>query len=148
MKATFHEMNGKLIYKYKNLTKYEDPITDVLLNTTYKYFITSTQQGNLFVWKYQKQKELVHQFDGHLKAVTSLQNVQGQPNAFISASIDNSIRIHSLDSFQELYCYKLDAGVTHVRLIDHQRFACVYNYGIVRLGELQNRAKLFHQSSN
>ena len=33
MKATFHDMNGKLIYKFKNLTKYEDHITDVLLNT-------------------------------------------------------------------------------------------------------------------
>ena len=148
MKATFHDMNGKLIFKYKNLTKYEDHITDVLLNMKYKYFITSTQQGNLFVWKYQKEKELVHQFDGHLKAVTSLQNVKGQSSAFISASIDNSIRIHSLDNFQELYCFKLTAGVTHVKLIDHQRFACVYNHGTVRLGELQNRARLFHQSQN
>ena len=99
LKATFHDTDGKLIFKYKNLTKYEDYITDVLVNMKYRYFITSTTFGNVMVWKYQKEKALVHQFEGHLKAVTSMANLRGQLSGFVTASVDNTIRINSLGTF-------------------------------------------------
>jgi WD40 repeat protein len=64
---------GKLIYRYNQLTSKEDYITDMILSDEYKYFITSTQFGHIYVWKLSKKKgNKIHSFVGHTKTVTSL----------------------------------------------------------------------------
>ena len=37
--------DGKLVFKYKGLTAYEDYITDLIISDIYKYFLTSTYKG-------------------------------------------------------------------------------------------------------
>lgn len=37
--------DGKLVFKYKSLTAYEDYITDLIISDLYKYFLTSTFKG-------------------------------------------------------------------------------------------------------
>jgi WD40 repeat protein len=97
LEATFHNTEGKLIFKYKALSAFEDYITDVIVKMESKVFITSTLSGQISVWKYQKEKELLHQFTGHTNKVTSMKSFPGRADLFISASNDNSIRVHSLD---------------------------------------------------
>ena len=60
VKATFHDLQGKLIFEYENMTKFEDYLTDVIINDRYNYFITSTMSGLILVWKYYAKKTLVH----------------------------------------------------------------------------------------
>jgi WD40 repeat protein len=93
LKLTIHDLDGKLLHKYQNLTAYEDFITDFLVSRKYKYFITSTNQGNIFVWKIGNQKEMIHHFQNQASKVTSMQPMPGQPNIFISASNDHTIRL-------------------------------------------------------
>ena len=52
----FNSFDGKLIYKYKNLTLNDDLITDVIFNNELRCFVTSTEKGNLFAWKFWKNK--------------------------------------------------------------------------------------------
>jgi len=63
---------GTIIYKYKSLTTYEDYITDILMSLEFKYFITATYFGHIFVWKASYHRKLIHSFSGHTKTVTSM----------------------------------------------------------------------------
>lgn len=75
LKTCFNELaNGKNLFKFKSLTTYEDYITDLILSEEFKYFITSTHFGHIFVWKLSKHRKLIHSFNGHTKIVTSLNN--------------------------------------------------------------------------
>lgn len=60
LKACFNTLEGKILFRYKKLTTYEDYITDCLVNQKYKYFVTSTYTGGVIVWKLQKKKEIIH----------------------------------------------------------------------------------------
>lgn len=58
---TQEHAQGALIRKYSDLTIKEDFITDMLFYFDYKVFITATQFGHLFVWKYMDGvKQLAH----------------------------------------------------------------------------------------
>jgi len=66
-----------VISLYKDLTDEEEKILDVQVFTDYRYFITATSEGNIFVWKYvidegrtAAPRRLIHTFQGHFKAVT------------------------------------------------------------------------------
>lgn len=98
LKTCFNDIsNGKLFFKFKSLTTYEDYITDLILSDEFRYFITSTYFGHIFVWKLTNHRKLIHSYGGHTKTVTSLSNHPTQPTLFISASNDNTIRIWCLD---------------------------------------------------
>jgi len=56
---------GKLIFKYKSLTAYEDYITDLIISEQYKYFITSSFKGQIYVWKLADERKLIHTFKNH-----------------------------------------------------------------------------------
>lgn len=60
-------MNGKLLYRYRKLTPYEDFITDLFVSEKFKYFITSTYSGSVVVWKLSTRKDLIHTFNSHSK---------------------------------------------------------------------------------
>lgn len=55
---------GNLIFQIKDLTDLDEKILDVLVFTEYRYFLTATSEGNIFVWKYSQredaQKVLIH----------------------------------------------------------------------------------------
>lgn len=72
LKLSFNDLEGRQLWKFKRLTEYEDIITDIVMLDKYKYFVTSTHQGNLLVWKLAKKKSLIHEFKSHTKKVTSL----------------------------------------------------------------------------
>ena len=61
---------------------------------------------------------------------------------FISASNDNTIRIWCLDKFTELYRFKLPEGLTNIKLMNSEKFACFYNDAI-KIGKLRHLAKSF-----
>lgn len=73
LQTCFNDLSsGKILFKYKSLTTYEDYITDLILSDEFRYFITSTYFGHIFVWKLTMHRKLIHTFSGHTKAVTSL----------------------------------------------------------------------------
>lgn len=146
LKVCFNDLDGKILYRYKKLTSYEDHITDIFVSEKYRYFVSSTYSGQIIVWKLKKRKELIHSFNNsHTKCVTSLQEIPNQPTLFISASNDNTIRIFSLDKFTELYCFVLPAGVTNINLLSEKVFACFYNSQI-KIGILHHLALSFYNS--
>eukprot|EP00347_Sterkiella_histriomuscorum_P010595 403375671 len=143
LKTCFNDIStGKIQFKFKSLTTYEDYITDLILSDEFRYFITSTYFGHIFVWKLINHRKLIHSFGGHTKTVTSLSNHPTQPTLFISASNDNTIRIWCLDKFQELYCFELLAGINNIKMMNERIFACFYNDAI-KIGELHHLALSF-----
>ena len=58
---------------------------------------------------------------------------------FISASVDNTIKVSCLDKFQEIYSFQLVAGLTDVKLLSAEKFACIYP-DRVEIGELKHLA--------
>ena len=157
LKTCFNDIStGKLFFKYKSLTTYEDYITDLILSDEFKYFITSTYFGHIFVWKLTNHRKLIHSYGGHTKTVTSLSNHPTQPTLFISASNDNTVRIWCLDvrsfyvmtilqKFTELYCFELPAGINSIKLMSERIFACFYQDAI-KIGQLHHLAYSFTNS--
>jgi WD40 repeat protein len=67
-------------------------------------------------------RKLIHSYNGHTKKVTSL-CTHPINTMFISASLDNTVRIWCLDKFTELYCFNLIAGLTNIKLLNDKLFA-------------------------
>lgn len=145
---TFNELDGKLIYLYKNLTDFEDCITDVLLSEIFRCFITATAKGNILVWKYWQTKQLLYNFESHSGAVTSLQSIDSHPDLILSGSVDHTIRIMSLEKYQELYLFKLAPGLSQVRFFSKKVFACIFNNNQIKIGRLNQIAHSFKTSNS
>jgi WD40 repeat protein len=85
-----------------NLTDTDEKILDVKLFLDFRYFLTSTTVGNILVWKFLQHgkkdtnKKLIHNFDGHKKAVTSIMPFKQNRSLFLSVSTDCTARIWSL----------------------------------------------------
>lgn len=67
-------------------------------------------------------RKLIHSYSGHTKKVTSLAK-HSNTTMFISASLDNTVRIWCLDQLIELYCFNLEAGITNIKLLSDKHFA-------------------------
>ena len=85
--------------------------------------------------------KLIHSYTGHTKKVTSLMS-HPENTIFISASLDNTVRIWCLDKFTELYCFHLVAGLTNIKLLNDKLFACFYSDKI-KICKLQHLASSF-----
>ncbi|CAI2378645.1 unnamed protein product [Moneuplotes crassus] len=154
--------NADIVGKYHSLTSKEDYITDLIISEEFKYFITSTVFGQIYVWKLnvrgsyisfddiddatrfknmKTKRKLIHSYSGHSKKVTSL---APHPNntSFISASLDNTVRVWCLDKFIELYCFEVNAGLSNILLLNDKLFACFY-YDKIKILKLQHLASSF-----
>jgi WD40 repeat protein len=86
-----------------NLTDGEEVILDVKLFIDFRYFLTSTNFGNILVWKYMpngkvdSNRKLIHNFSGHMqKPVTSIMPFKKSTHLFLSVSTDCTARIWSI----------------------------------------------------
>jgi WD40 repeat protein len=68
-----------------------------------RYFHTGTSTGQIIVWKYDSSKKQLHEFQGHFKSITCMVPVKNEQDLLISASLDSTVRIWSLETFQQLY---------------------------------------------
>ena len=111
---------GALVSEMTNLTEADEIIMDVKLFIDYRYFLTSTNFGNIYTWKFkadgkvQSSTRLIHNFrvqSGHLKAVPSIMPFRKRPNLFLSTSKDCTARIWSLQSFVLLYTFYLPGHI-------------------------------------
>lgn len=155
--------DGTRVARYEELTSYEDYITDLIISDEFKYFITSTMFGQIYVWKLnvvskislgmgdgdyktfksnKTKRKLIHSYTGHTKKVTCLVNHPTNKTIFISASLDNTVRIWCLDKFTELYCFNLIAGITNIKLLNDRLFACFY-FDKIKVYKLQHLAHSF-----
>ena len=106
-----------MIFMVKDLTTPEIVITDVLINLDYRYFHTGTSTGQILVWKYDTSKKQIHNFTGHFKSVSCLMPVKNDIDLLLSASLDSTVRIWSLDKFQQLYMLHIPTnGLSYIRL--------------------------------
>jgi len=104
---------GDLIALYNDVMDYGEQIIDVLVLIEFRYFLVSTDEGNIYVFKYvqsgrlEPQKRLIHTFSGHNKTVSHLSALKDFPHLFMSVSLDGSVRIWSLESFTHLYTIEI-----------------------------------------
>ena len=69
VQVAFHKLSdGDLINKMQDLLDSDEVVWDVLVFTEYRYFLTATDAGNVYVWKYvqdkkvENSKRLIHAF--------------------------------------------------------------------------------------
>lgn len=111
------EHKGKLMFWIKDFITPEVRITDLMVNMHYKYFCTGQSNGQIIVWKFENSKKQIHQFNGHVKEVSSLLQMKDDHQLFLSASLDATIRIWSLDKFQLIYTLFMPySGLSFVRI--------------------------------
>lgn len=107
---------------------YGEQILDVLVFIEYRYFLVSTDEGNIYVFKYvqtgrvEMQKKLIHTYSGHAKHCSHLSPMKNFPNLFMSASLDGSVRVWSLESFSHLYTIDIPGTLTFCRLLSRCDF--------------------------
>ena len=69
---------GDLIALFRDIMDFGEQILDVLVFIDYRYFLISTDEGNIYVYKYvqtgkvQNDKRLIHTYSGHNKNITHL----------------------------------------------------------------------------
>ena len=96
----------------EDLTTLEDYITDMIMYKEMMYFAFSTFYGNINVYKWmdisQGEKQFMHTFNSHSRAITSMRMVGNGSSNFVSTSLDGSVRMWCLDKLIELYCFEID----------------------------------------
>ena len=68
------------------------------------------------------QKRLIHTFNGHNKAIHSIQAFKDYPSIFLSASHDGSARIWSLETFTHLYTLEIPGVINYVKILQGSQF--------------------------
>lgn len=69
---------GDLIAQFRDIMDFGEQILDVLVFIDYRYFLISTDEGNIYVFKYvqtgkiESSKRLIHTYSGHNKNITHL----------------------------------------------------------------------------
>jgi len=117
------------------------------MSLEFKYFITATFFGHIFIWKASMHRKLIHSFNGHTRTVCSLSSHPTQSTLFISVSTDCTARIWCLDKFTELYSFTLPSGVTNIKMLDESIFAAFYN-NTIKIGKLNHLALSFNNSKS
>ena len=105
-----------------------EQILDVLVFIDYRYFLVSTDEGTILVFKYvqsgkvESQKRLIHTFSGHNKHVTYLQQMKNFSHLFMSASLDGTARVWSLESFSHLYTIDIPGLLSYCTILNQCQF--------------------------
>ena len=114
---------GDLIALFKDIMDFGEQILDVLVFTDYRYFLISTDEGNIYVYKYvqsgkvENQKRLIHTYSGHNKNITHLDKIAQFPHLFMSASLDGTARVWSLETFMPLYTIEIPGTLTFANIL-------------------------------
>lgn len=113
---------GEVWSSYFDTVIHEDFITDVLIFSDQKFFVTAHNSGDIHLRKLsefkspefefgpkaaQKSSKSIHVFKGHSRRVTSLKPIQGKSTSFVSASLDGKLRIWCIEKMIELYCFDI-----------------------------------------
>ena len=102
---------------------YGEQILDVLVFIDYRYFLVSTDEGNIYVYKFVEsgksipQKRLIHTYSGHSKNTTHLVQMKNFPHLFMSASLDGTARVWSLESFTHLYTIEIPGSLRFANIL-------------------------------
>ena len=102
----------------------DELIMDVIVFTEFRYFLTATDGGNIYVWKYiqsgkvETSKRLIHTYTGHSKEITSISPLEKFPQLFTSVSLDGTVRIWSLEAFQHLYTLEVPGSLIFAKILN------------------------------
>ena len=114
---------GDLIAKFNDIMDYGEQILDVLVFIDYRYFLVSTDEGNIYVYKYvqsgkiEQQKKLIHTYSGHTKHCTNMSPLKNFPALFMSVSLDGTARVWSLETFTHLYTIEIPGTISFINLL-------------------------------
>lgn len=117
-------MTGDLIALFKDIMDFGEQILDVLVFIDYRYFLISTDEGNIYVYKYvqtgkvEQQKRLIHTYSGHNKHITHLDKMNSFPHLFMSASLDGTARVWSLETFMHLYTIEIPGTLSYCTILN------------------------------
>ncbi|CAG9319560.1 unnamed protein product [Blepharisma stoltei] len=87
-------------------------ITDTLYCPPQGYCVCATSEGQIFVYKLGSRSKPIHTFDGHNRSILALA-AHSNPNLFLSASIDCTMKIWSIEHFHLIYTFKTHSSPTN-----------------------------------
>ena len=134
--------NGALISVMKDLIDTDEQILDVLVFAEYRYFLTATDEGNIYVWKYVQDgkvhatKRLIHAFQGHAKEIRMIMPFKQYPHLFLSASLDGTVRIWSLETFQHLYTLEIPGTLLFCKIFNNSEIIVSQSHEHVQVHRL------------
>lgn len=119
-----------------------EQILDVLVFIELRYFLVSTDEGNIYVFKYvqsgkiEQQKKLIHTYSGHAKHCSHMSPVKGYPHLFMTVSLDATCRVWSLENFSHLYTIEIPGSLNFIRLLSRCDFILSQTHDHVQLHNL------------
>ena len=125
-----------------NIMDYGEQILDVLVFIDYRYFLISTDEGNIYVFKYiqtgkvEQQKRLIHTFSGHNKNITHIDKMQNFPHLFMSVSLDGTARVWSLETFMPLYTIEIPGAPVFCTILNRCQMVFSQSNNQVKVHEL------------
>ena len=133
---------GELIALFRDIMDSGEQILDVLVFIDYRYFLVSTGEGNIYVFKYvdagkiEDKKRLIHTFSGHNKNVTHLMQMKNFSSLFMSCSLDGTARIWSLESFSHLYTIEIPGALNFCTILSRCEYILAQSHEKVQLHQL------------
>lgn len=104
-----------------------------------------SQQAKLIVYKWAAQAQVVTEFKENTRPIKALLRHPNRLNQFISAALDQTIRIWCLEKFTCQYVLKIPFEFKNIALIPQMSFAC-FEKEQIRIGKLSDIVYLAHKS--
>jgi hypothetical protein len=119
---------------FTDLTSTDDCITEIMLVGSMHYLVVGTHKGKLRVFKWDRktvQKQFMHEFQAHTKAIATLNPCRFNENYTASASLDGNIKLWCLEKMIEIYSFPvwssaeggLGEEMERITLIDDRIYA-------------------------
>lgn len=87
-------------------------ITDTLYCPPQGYCVCATAEGQILVYKLGSRLKPIHTFTGHNRTILAL-GPHSNPNLFLSASADSTLKIWSIEHFNLIYNFKIHSSASH-----------------------------------
>ena len=111
----------------------------------YRYIVICSKQAKLQVYKWAAIASLVTEFKGMDRPIKGLARHPNRVNQFVTAGLDQTIRIWCLEKFTCQYVLKVPFEIKNIILLDNLQFAC-FERNQIQIGKLRDIVYLMHKS--
>lgn len=144
--SVYQLTTGMHYFTFDNLLgSQEDLITDVLYMPKYRYIVVSSKRARLIVYKWANIASTVTEFKGMDRPIKGLARHPNRVNQFITACIDQTIRIWCLEKFSCQYVLKIPFEIKNISVLDNLQFAC-FERNQIQIGKVLDIVYLMHKS--
>ena len=111
----------------------------------YRYIVVCSKQAKLIVYKWANNPQIVTEFKAMDRPIKGMTRHPNRMNQFITACLDQTVRIWCLEKFTCQYILKIPFDIKGISVLENMQFAC-FERNQIQIGKVVDIVYLMHKS--